>query len=30
MPGTAACRNMPRHRFAVAYPKIVMVAGTPR
>jgi GNAT superfamily N-acetyltransferase len=30
MPGTAACRNMARHGFAVAYPKIVMVAGIPR
>jgi GNAT superfamily N-acetyltransferase len=27
MPGTAACRNMARHGFAVAYPKIVMITG---
>jgi hypothetical protein len=30
MPGTAAGRNMARHGFAVAYPKIVMVTGSPR
>lgn len=27
MPGTASCRNVARHGFAVVYPKIVMVAG---
>jgi GNAT superfamily N-acetyltransferase len=30
MPGTASCRNMARHGFAVAYPKIVMVTGDRR
>jgi hypothetical protein len=30
MPGTASCRNVARHGFAVAYPKIVMVIGDRR
>lgn len=29
-PGTASCRNMERHGFSVAYPKVVMVADARR
>jgi GNAT superfamily N-acetyltransferase len=29
MPGTASCRNMERHGFTVAYPRIVMVTDSP-